>query len=70
MRLFFRTSKPRNRWNFELMARGGMRNSEELKLTSSDIHERRLTPINPKMGKTMPGSPPGGGILDGQGSLL
>jgi hypothetical protein len=51
------------------MTRGGMRNSEVLKLASSDIHERRLTPINPKMGKTMPGSHPGGGILDGQGSL-
>jgi hypothetical protein len=69
MRLFFRTSKPRNRWNFELMAGRGMRKCEVLKLTISDIYERRLTPINPKMGKTMPGSHPGGGILDGQDSL-
>jgi len=40
-----------------------------LKVTSSDTHERRRTPINLKMGKTMPGSHPDGGILDGQGSL-
>ena len=41
--VIFRTSKPRNRLILELMARGGMRISEVLKLTPSDIHDRRLT---------------------------
>ena len=35
----------------ELMARGGMRISEVLKLTSSDINERRLTLKEPKSGR-------------------
>ncbi len=35
----------------ELMARGGMRISEVLKLTPSDIHERRLTLRDPKSGR-------------------
>jgi len=51
------------------MAGRGMRKCEVLKLTISDIYERRLTPITPKMGKTMPGSHPGGEILNGQDSL-
>lgn len=38
----FRTSKPRNRLMLELMARGGMRISEVLKLTPSDINCHRL----------------------------
>jgi integrase/recombinase XerD len=36
--IIFRTSKPRNRLILELMARGGMRISEVLKLTPSDIN--------------------------------
>ncbi len=35
----------------ELMARGGMRIGEVLKLTPSDIHERRLTLKDPKSGR-------------------
>jgi integrase/recombinase XerD len=49
--VIFRTSKPRNRLILELMARGGMRISEVLKLTPSDIHERRLTLKEPKSGR-------------------
>ncbi len=47
----FRTSKPRNRLMLELMARGGMRIGEVLKLTPSDIYERRLTLKDPKSGR-------------------
>ena len=49
--VIFRTSKPRNRLMLELMARGGMRISEVLKLTPSDITERRLTLRDPKSGR-------------------
>ena len=49
--VIFRTSKPRNRLMLELMARGGMRISEELKLTPSDINDRRLTLREPKSGR-------------------
>jgi len=49
--IIFRTSKPRNRLILELMARGGMRISEVLKLTPSDISERRLTLREPKSGR-------------------
>jgi len=49
--VIFRTSKPRNRLMLELMARGGMRIGEVLKLTPSDIHERRLTLKDPKSGR-------------------
>jgi len=49
--IIFRTSKPRNRLMLELMARGGMRISEVLKLTSSVINERRLTLKEPKSGR-------------------
>jgi integrase len=49
--VIFRTSKPRNRLILELMARGGARISEVLKLTPSDIHERRLTLRDPKSGR-------------------
>ena len=49
--VIFRTSKPRNRLMLELMARGGIRISEVLKLTPSDIHERRLTLREPKSGR-------------------
>ncbi len=49
--IIFRTSKPRNRLMLELMARGGMRISEVLKLTPSDINDRRLTLKDPKSGR-------------------
>ncbi len=50
-KVIFRTIKPRNRLMLELMARGGMRISEVLKLTPSDIEDRRLTLRSPKSGK-------------------
>ena len=49
--VIFRTSKPRNRLMLELMARGGMRISEVLQLTPSDIEDRKLTLKGPKTGK-------------------
>jgi len=49
--IIFRTSKPRNRLMLELMARGGMRIGEVLKLTPADIYERRLTLKDPKSGR-------------------
>jgi len=49
--VIFRTSKPRNRLMLELMARGGMRISEVLKLTPSDVNDRRLTLRDPKSGR-------------------
>ena len=47
----FRTTKPRNRLILELMARGGMRIGEVLKLTQRDIEDRKLTLRSPKSGK-------------------
>jgi len=49
--IIFRTDKPRNRLILELMARGGMRIGEVLKLTSRDIQDRKLTLRDPKSGK-------------------
>jgi len=49
--VIFRTTKPRNRLILELMARGGMRISEVLQLTPSDIEDRKLTLRSPKSGK-------------------
>lgn len=49
--IIFRTSKPRNRLMLELMARGGMRINEVLKLTPSDINERGLSLRDPKSGR-------------------
>ena len=49
--IIFRTTKPRNRLILELMARGGMRIGEVLKLTPSDIIDRRLTLRDPKSGR-------------------
>ena len=49
--IIFRTSNPRNRLMLELMARGGMRISEVLKLTPSDVNDRRLTLRDPKSGR-------------------
>jgi integrase/recombinase XerD len=49
--IIFRTTKLRNRIMLELMARGGMRIGEVLKLTPKDIDEQRLTIRDPKSGK-------------------
>jgi len=49
--IIFRTIKPRNRLILELMARGGMRIGEVLKLTPNDIEDRKLTLRAPKSGK-------------------
>jgi len=49
--IIFRTRNPRNRLILELMARGGMRIGEVLKLTPADIGDRKLTIHEPKSGK-------------------
>ncbi|MGZ3745005.1 MAG: tyrosine-type recombinase/integrase [Pseudobdellovibrionaceae bacterium] len=49
--IIFRTIKPRNRLMLELMARGGMRISEVLKLVPSDVEDLKLTPRSPKSGR-------------------
>jgi integrase/recombinase XerD len=49
--IVFRTTKPRNRLILELMARGGMRIGEVLKLTLEDIQDRKLFLQEPKSGR-------------------
>jgi integrase/recombinase XerD len=49
--VIFRTMNPRNRLILELMARGGMRISEVLKLTPADVIDQKLILRNPKSGK-------------------
>lgn len=49
--IIFRTVKPRNRLMLELMARGGMRIGEVLKLTPKDVEDRRLILRRPKSGR-------------------
>jgi integrase len=49
--VIFRTSKPRNRLILELMARGGMRIGEVLKLRSNDVQGRKLILREPKSGR-------------------
>ena len=49
--VIFRTTNTRNRLMLELMARGGMRISEVLKLTPADIIDQKLILRNPKSGK-------------------
>ena len=49
--IIFRTMNPRNRLILELMARGGLRISEVLKLTARDVEERKLILRHPKSGK-------------------
>jgi len=49
--IIFRTTKTRNRLILELMARGGMRIGEVLKLTPSDMNHRKLMLKDPKSGK-------------------
>jgi len=49
--IIFKTENIRNRLMLELMARGGMRIGEVLKLTPNDINDRKLTIRDPKSGK-------------------
>ena len=49
--IIFKTEKPRNRLILELMARGGMRIGEVLKLRTMDVDERKLRVKNPKSGR-------------------
>ena len=49
--IIFRTENPRNRLLLELMARGGMRVGEVLKLTPRDIEDRKLMLSDPKSGR-------------------
>ena len=49
--IIFRTANPRNRLMLELMARGGMRIGEVLKLTPNDIEDRKAFICEPKSGK-------------------
>jgi integrase len=49
--IIFRTENIRNRLMLELMARGGMRVGEVLKLTPIDIEDRKLILTDPKSGK-------------------
>src|SRR6056300_519334 len=49
--IIFKTTNPRNRIMLELMARGGMRVGEVLKIRPIDVHERKITLPGPKSGK-------------------
>ena len=49
--IIFRTDNARNRLILELMARGGMRVGEVLKLTPNDILDRKLILNDTKSGK-------------------
>ena len=49
--VIFRTTKVRNRLMLELMARGGMRVGEVLKLAGGDVEDQKLLIRNPKSGK-------------------
>ena len=51
--IIFRTDNPRNRVMLELMARGGMRVGEALKLTPNDVEDRKVVIRDPKSGKEM-----------------
>jgi len=49
--IIFKKDIPRDRLMLELMARGGMRIGEVLKLTPRDVNERKLIIRDPKSGK-------------------
>lgn len=49
--IIFRTENPRNRLMLELMARGGMRIGEVLKLKAGDVDDRKLCIDSPKSGR-------------------
>ena len=47
----FKTDNPRNRLMLELMARGGIRIGEVLKLRVKDVDDRKLLVTSPKSGR-------------------
>jgi integrase len=49
--IIFRTDNPRNRLMLELMARGGMRIGEVLKLRVKDVEDCKLFLVSPKSGR-------------------
>jgi integrase len=49
--IIFRTVNPRNRIMLELMAKGGMRIGEVLKIRPIDVKDRKITLPDPKSGK-------------------
>jgi integrase/recombinase XerD len=49
--IIFRTRSPRDRLMLELMARGGLRVGEVLKITPQDIEDRKITLNDPKSGR-------------------
>ncbi len=49
--IIFKTDNFRNRLMMELMARGGMRVGEVLKLKVKDVHDRKLFLSDPKSGR-------------------
>jgi integrase len=49
--IIFRTEDPRNRLMLELMARGGMRVGEVLKITPGDVEDRKIIIKDPKVVK-------------------
>jgi integrase/recombinase XerD len=49
--IIFRSDDTRNRLMLELMARGGMRIGEVLKLRAMDVDDQKLLLINPKSGR-------------------
>jgi len=49
--IIFKTDNIRNRLMLELMARGGMRIGEVLKLRAMDVDDRKLLIISPKSGR-------------------
>jgi integrase len=51
MKFIFKTTNPRNRIMLELMARGGMRVGEVLKIRPIDVQDRKITLPDPKSGK-------------------
>jgi integrase len=51
MKFIFKTTNPRNRIMLELMARGGRRVGEVLKIRPIDVQDRKITLPDPKSGK-------------------
>jgi integrase len=49
--IIYKTANPRNRIMMELMAKGGMRIGEVLKIRSVDVKDRKITLPDPKSGR-------------------
>jgi integrase len=49
--MIFKIPKPRDRLMVELMARGGLRIGEVMKLRARDVEDQKLTLVSPKSGK-------------------